>query len=221
MRCLLAALMICLTTAQPACAGAWLRDPKTGFTSVTTTLRKVPGPLRYETSFYAEYGLTPRLTMGLDVNERPGATGHAIIFARLPLGDTNGKTRLAIELGLGGYHWKGQWTHMVKSTISLGRDFDSPWGAGWLNIDAAVELRNRAPDPIYKLDATIGLTPARRFAPIVQLETAHIGDAPFAWALTPGVMIKGRKNVTWLVGVEMKSAVQTSFGVKLGFWRKF
>lgn len=221
MQSILTALMICLTAAQPACAGAWMREPKTGFMSVTTTLRNVAGPLRYETSFYADYGLTPRLSLGVDVNERPGTTGHVMLFARLPLGPTDGKTRFAMELAVGGYHWKGQWTHISKTTLSLGRSFTSPWGAGWLSVDAAIELRNRAPDPIYKLDTTIGLSPKRRFAPILQLETAHIRNKPFAWALTPGVMIKARNNITWLVGFEVKSAAQTSLGLKLGLWRRF
>ena len=79
----------------------------------------------------------------------------------------------------------------------------------------------RARDPIYKLDATIGLSPTRRFAPILQLETAQVGNAPLGWALTPGVMIKARTPLIWLVGVEVKSATQTSLGLKLGLWRKF
>ena len=221
MRCFLAAMMICLTAVQPVCAGAWMRDPKAGFMSVTTTLRNVPGPVRYETSLYADYGLTPRLSLGVDVNERPGTTGHVMIFARRPLGQPGGKTRFAMELAVGGYHWKGQWNHMAKSTLSMGYNFSSLWGAGWLSIEAAVEMRGGAPELIYKLDATVGLPPKRRFGPILQLETAHIRGNPLSWSLTPGLMIKSRNSITWLVGLEYKSASQTSLGLKLGLWRGF
>ncbi|MFT7595156.1 MAG: hypothetical protein ACI8R4_002482 [Paracoccaceae bacterium] len=214
-------LMICLTAAQPARAGAWLRDPGTGFFSVTNTMRNVAGPSAYETSLYADYGLWPRLSLGLDINERPGITGHAMIFARLPLGQTDRRTRFAMELGVGGSHWKGDWNRMAKSTLSIGHNFTSPWGAGWLNIDAAVEMRSLAPDPIYKLDASFGLASTHRFAPMLQLETTHIRSKPISWALTPSVVFKGRNNLTWLVGVEVKSALQTSLGLKLGLWRQF
>ncbi len=230
MRRLLAALLICVNYASLADAGAWLREPGHAFSSVSSTFRKTDGAVTIETSIYADYGVAPRLTLGVDYNQRPGLAGHFLIFARLPLGRTDGRTRIALELGAGGHHRLGQWNGMLKSTLSLGHGFSNRWGDGWLAVDAGVEWRSGNPDPVFKLDSTLGLSSLNlsslnrysgRFRPILQIETAHIRGNPMIWALTPGVIIDGPFDISWLAGIEYKSSLETSVGLKLGLWRQF
>jgi len=217
----LLALIFCVTAAQPAGAGAWLREKGAGFVSLTTTLRNLDGSWQTENGFYLEYGLAPRLTLGVDVNDIPGLAGHALVFARLPIGPPDRPTKIALELGVGGHQWQGQWGKMLKSTLSVGRGFSSRWGDGWVNIDTAVEVRNLFPDPAFKLDATIGLSAGRRVRPILQIETTYISGSPLIWSVIPGVLIDGAKNTTWQIGVARKTAGQSSLGLKIGLWRQF
>jgi hypothetical protein len=214
-------LIFCVITAHSARAGAWLREPDSAFSSATVTLRKLNGLWQSESGIYGEYGVTPSLTLGLDFNETPTIAGHFLVFARVPVRAAKGRTKVSLEVAVGGHHRQGQWGAMAKSTISVGRGFTSRWGAGWFNIDGSLELRRPNSDPIYKLDATLGLSSARRIRPILQFESTHIRDSPLIWSVTPGMLIEGRNNTTWLLGLERKTATQSTLGVKFGLWRQF
>lgn len=221
MRSALVILVFCMLAATSVRAGAWLREPGTVFSSVSTTVRYLDGIWRPDYSLYAEYGLAPRLTLGVDYNENPGFSGHVMMFARMPVGSTQRRTKLALELGIGGHHWQGQWAEMFKSTISLGRGFSSRWGDGWFHVDGAMEMRRPNPEPAYKLDATLGLSSGLRFRPLLQFESTYIPGTPLIWSLIPSVMIDGRDDTTWLIGVERRTAGQTSLGLRFALWRRF
>ncbi len=216
-------LLIALSGAPaPAAAGAWLRDAGDGFFSVTTILRQGDPDARLETSLYGEYGLSPRLTIGADINDRPGVTGHALLFARLPLSRPGARNRLAAELALGGHHRRGAWDPMYRLTLSYGRGLPRRRGrTGWLAVDAGYERRLGTARPIYKLDATLGVSAPGRIRPILQLETAHIPGQPLIWAVAPGLLIDTRRGGTWLIGLERKSAGRDTLGVKFGLWQPF
>jgi len=221
MRRLVPLLFALLCTAPPAGAGAWMRETGRGFLSVSGTLRQGDPDARREVSVYADFGLSPRLTLGIDVNERPGVAGHALLFARLPLSRPAARTRVAVEAALGGHHWRGAWDPMYRLTLSLGRGFLTRRGAGWYAIDAGYERRLGNSTPIYKLDATLGLSAPGRIRPILQLETARIPGQPLFWAVAPGVLIDTGHDTTWLVGLERKSAGRDTIGIKVALWHRF
>ena len=225
LRALLCWAILCGSMAWPAFAGAWLRDTGTKFFSYGAIVRKSGGFLRPEYSFYGEFGLSPYLTLGLDFNESQGPSGghsgHALVFARFPIARAWHKTKVAVEFGLGGNHYLGKWDGMIKSTLSIGRGFSSPWGAGWINVDAALELRRPASRLAFKLDATIGLSQGRRFRPMLQIESTYIVGKPLIWAVIPSVLIDGRNNQTWVIGIERKTVGQPTLGVRFGLWRRF
>lgn len=221
MRHFVAALLIALTAAGPATAGAWLRDESRGFLSLSGTLRNSGFGLESETALYADFGLSRWLTLGLDYHQQGTIAGHVLAFVRLPLGRSSGRTRLALELAAGGHNWLGDWQPMARTTLSLGRGFSSRWGDGWLNIDAAFERRFGFDRPAYKLDAAIGLSSGPRFRPLLKLETTRISGHPLFWTLTPAIQFDTAKGGTWIFGVERKSAPQSSVGIKIGLWRRF
>lgn len=219
---LLLALLCAAGMSSAADAGAWLRQPGRGFASATGTLRQGDPDARQEVSLYTEYGLTPRLTLGADINERPGISGHAMVFARLPLSRPGARNKFAIETALGGHHWRGDWDPMYRLTLSYGHGFVTRRGiSGWLALDAAYERRLGFSDPIWKLDATLGRSAPGRIRPILQIETSFIRGQDPIWAIAPGLMIDTRRSAAWVVGLERKSAGRDTVGLKIALWHWF
>lgn len=208
--------------AAPATAGAWLRESGEGFVSASTTARTTPVGREAETGLYAEYGAGPRLTLGVDINERAaGAAGHALFFVRVPIETASPSMRLAVELALGGHHVGRYLDGMAKFTVSLGRAFSGRLGSGWANLDAAAELRGGLGPAFFKLDATFGLSSGPRLRPIVRLESVARPGMGTALALTSAVMIEGRGGRTWVLGLERKFSPARSIGIRLELWQKF
>ena len=66
----------------PAMAGAWMQPPNTGFSALDLRYRVSQGR---ELGFYGSYGLSERITLGLDLNDTSTDSAHALAFLRLPL----------------------------------------------------------------------------------------------------------------------------------------
>ena len=225
MRRILMVLLIYLSAAPSVSAGAWLRDKGKGFFSFGSTLRSYGDALQSENSLYGEYGLGPKLMLGFDINDIIGVGGHALVFFRTPIGPRDRALNMSLELALGAHRVNSQSGGlsggMAKSTFSVGKGFSSRWGDGWFNIDTAVEYRDGLSDPAFKLDAIIGASSNRRFRPLVQVETTYIPGNPLIWAVVPGVMIRGKKNTTWVLGLERKTSARASLGLKFSIWKEF
>ncbi|MCL6282964.1 hypothetical protein M3P21_05400 [Ruegeria sp. 2012CJ41-6] len=219
-RSLLILLMV-LGGATPGVAGAWLQEKGGGFLSATTTGYRPGEVVEYRSAIYAEYGLLNRLTLGLDINDRAANSGHAFAFARLPLSPPNWRNRFAIELGTGAHHTLGQTAAMHKITLSYGRNVVTGLGPGWIAADAALEYRTGIDQQISKFDLTLGMSADRFVNPLLQIETAHVRDDVLYWTVTPALLLRGKKGMRWLIGVERRSAHPDGFGLKFGFWRDF
>lgn len=215
-------LLVLLAVPKSLWAGAWPREPGTGFAAFSTVSRLETEQNSPETelSLYGEYGLRPRLTLGLDVNEIPDKAGHALLFLRHPLSAPERPHKWAAELGLGASHWRGNWEPMYKATLSYGRSLSNNRGNGWLNIDTIVEFRTQMKSPIYKLDSTIGLPFSPKIKALLQVETAYIPGQSFGYALTPGLLISGSAR-DWLIGVEHRDADRRTLGLKFALWQSF
>lgn len=212
---------MCMIIAAPAQAGAWLRDPGKFFFSASATGYRTDSLRDYKLAAYGEWGVSEKLTLGLDLNEYGAVNGHAMIFVRLPLGQAGEFGRFAAELGLGKHQILGEWHRMYKATVSYGRSFRSDLGNGWLAVDAAQERRFGLSKPFWKSDLTAGLSTDRTIDPLLQIETSYLSGTSLIWSVIPSIMIRARGNTAWLIGVEKKSAFPDAFGLKLGFWRSF
>lgn len=212
-------LWLCAFSAFPALAGAWLREQGSGFASASVTQRHGDGNWATNLGFYGDFGLSPSLTVGIDLNDSDNLSGHALIFARLQLNFLPEQHQLATELALGGSHYQNSWSPMQKLTLSYGRGFDSVWGAGWFAIDGAYESRQS--NPILKLDATIGLTDPDRIRPLLQIETAKISGQRLFYTITPSLQIPLPRNNKLLIGAEHRVTTQRSLGLKIGVWHNF
>lgn len=214
------AAALALLLAQPAAGGAWLEQPGQGFASASATYRHTGSPSAHELSYYGAYGISPKLTLGVDLNQTADVSGHALVFARLPL-HTGDRYRLAVETAAGGNHVQGLWLLMHKTTLSYGRSITTSRGSGWLAIDAAYELRNSGQEAIWKLDTTIGLNRPGKAAPMLQAEASKPEGGTFSYAFTPSLRYPLKDKRELLIGLEYRQAGQRSLGLKLGLWQKF
>jgi hypothetical protein len=207
--------------AVPALAGAWMREQGSGFASAHAIFRNSSGVWSSEVSYYGEFGLSPLLTLGIDLNDNDNLAGHALVFARIPLEFLPSEHHLATELALGGAHYQNLWKPMHRLTLSYGHAFDSVWGPGWLAIDGAYEDREVNSEPFLKLDATVGLTDHQRLRPMLQIEMAKIPGQRLFYAITPSLQIPLPRGTHLLIGAEHRVTTQRSLGLKVGVWHRF
>ena len=209
-----------LLAPAPAWSGAWLLEKDDAFTAASVTaFKENEGGYDYKTSFYAEWGYRPNLTVGIDFEESRDYFGHAFVFARVPVADFDQWGRFAAELGAGVHHQQLRAWAMYKVTLSYGKGFQTGWGNGWLAIDTAIE--NRTHDAIFrKLDITAGLSAQRLVNPLLQIETAYTSGKSLFWRVRPSVMIRTRKSqATWVLGLERNDA-RSDTGLKFAIWKK-
>lgn len=218
---LIALLLSFLLASGPALAGAWLREQNKAFTTLSVTgFREKDGAIAYKTSLYAEWGMRPNLTLGLDAEEHRDLYGHALVFARVPVAEFEEAGRFAAEFGIGAHHRQLQAWATYKATLSWGKGFQTRVGGGWMAVDASFEYRTHEA-VIRKLDFTAGLSSPRRIDPLLQIETSYVSGRPFYWSARPSIMYRPKDGPnTWLVGLE-KNSFEESVGLKLSLWRDF
>ena len=186
-------LLVCLDGAEVR-AGAWPRAEGEGFMSASVTLRG--GQAADEMGAYAEYGLRA-LTPGLDVNRKGLRTGHALVFARMPVGGNAGTARMAVQVGLGVHETLGQRGGMAKLAGLYGR----PWEqGGWIGLEGAVELRAGQPAPLWKLDAVAGFAVRSGPQPMIKLESYYTDGFGFGWTVTSALIFGRSGQPRWVAG---------------------
>ena len=221
MRTALIGLMLFLMASTSVEAGAWLREKGSGFFSVSGTIRSFSDRMGQENGLYLEYGLTPRLTAGIDINQGDSNSGHGAVFVRFPLGKVQGQNRFAVEFAVGAHYQGLTVAPMHKVTLAYGRSLETPLGPGWLAIDLAAEQRRGNPGTTAKLDATLGFSGEKKLQPMLQLETSRAPSGALNWAVTPSLRLARKNSVTWVFGVERKFAGKHSIGLKFAIWKRF
>lgn len=213
-------------------AGPWQQEKGRGFLSLSSVQRRAADhSLASELGLYGEYGITPRLTLGVDANQRDLIAGHALLFLRMPISSADQGLRASGQIALGGSHDLGRWGAMQRLTLSFGNDTrhrrrtPGPDLTGWWSVDLAVERRAGRPS-LWKLDATWGLNSwgmrsGSRFAPLVQIETTGGSGVDLAYGVTPSIRYRLNDRRDLLFGVEVRDDGQRSLGLKLALWHRF
>ncbi|WP_137702965.1 hypothetical protein [Marimonas lutisalis] len=214
----LAFVLACLR-APAAQAGAWPREKGKVFLSASTRVAgtSLAGPYSIYSTTYLEYGLTDRLTVGLDVGHAISGQGKAVVFLRYPLALGKDPNRFAVELGLGTIAGEPA----IRPGFSYGRGVSLGQSSGWFNVDTFAEYRgtNRRID--LKSDITFGLDPPGPLKALVQLQTGiSQGDPSFA-RLAPSLLYEFGSRSHIELGLTAGLIGDTQMGVKLGFWREF
>lgn len=185
-----AAALILLVGADAAVAGAWLRTEGQGFSSTEVRYFRTGGEKdeRFEqatVSFFAEYGLTERLTAGLKVEQSTrfdlkglGAqTGRAAGFARVRVWSGEGGDVASFEAGgsipFGGFQSPaapdGDDSNEIRVSALYGMPLSTRFGEGWADgsLGFAYFTGGRASE--IKLDLTVGLRPTENWVAMAQM----------------------------------------------------
>lgn len=217
----LVALFCLLFATSRAEAGAWPREKGRVFASSAICLswpQDIPAweprdPTGRYVTFYAEYGLTDRLTLGLDLGRSMYGDGKALVFLRLPLRDRDHGLRIATELGLG--EIDGQ--PVIRPGLSLGFGLQN----GWLSADGLAETRARDGRTDYKLDLTWGRNFPGGRKLILQIQSGKPGKAPAYARFAPSVVLPLNRRLKAEIGGAWGLSGDMSMGAMLGLWAEF
>lgn len=226
-------MCLCLQ-ATPLVAGAWPREAGTGFASLSFWPAQ-DGAGNY-TALFAEWGLSPRLTLGLDAGRSVSGQTKAVVFIRTPV-MAWADNRIAAGIGWG--QIAGQ--RVIRPGLSLGRNLNSAYGAGWFAVDTVLELDLETRDMDVKADITLGFTPSPAAGPpapwtaMLQLQTgivalkeslfllreAGIRPEPSFLRIVPSVTFRLREGVDLELGFYHSLTGSDERGAKLGLWTRF
>lgn len=233
----LSVLLLVLMTGQ-LWAGAWPRGTGEGFVSIShwhAARRGTEGSDSY-TALFAEYGLRPWLTLGLDAGRSVSGAIKTVIFLRASLGNSGGGP-VAFELGLG--EIAGQ--PVLRPGLSFGRRLEGTLGAGWLSVDTVLELDLETQAVDIKADATLGFTPRKTSgAPsdwtlmlqvqtglvdlkhsLILLQEVGINPTPSFMRIVPSVTYRLSDRTDLELGYYKSLTSSGDAGIKLGVWTRF
>lgn len=207
------AMILWVVLSGPAVAGAWPRGKGNVFIAGSTYV--VPGGTY--TGMYAEWGVTDRLTFGVDLGRGVSGQDKAVAFLRLPLLHSRNGHRVAWELGAGVIADNT----VIRPGISWGKGIDWAGRSGWAALDIVAEMRTQTLAMDTKADLTLGLTINDTRKIMLQLQAgAQHGDEPFlrlvpslAFALSDRTMIE--------IGISQSLLGQRETGLKAAVWFTF
>lgn len=222
----------CVIWALGAEGGAWPRKAGEGFASATVRLgwpqnlleRARAGesislePTSDYRTLYGEYGVTDRLTIGLDVGHSVSGAGKTVVFVSYPLAITGDSPhRLSLALGAG----RIESEPVIRPGVSYGYGYSGKRLSGWVAVDALAEHFLGSQRNDYKLDVTFGLNLEGGKRAILQLQAGRQqGDDPFA-RLAPSYVVPWGDTRNVEVGLTVSLAGEADVGVLLGLWQAF
>lgn len=214
-------LIILLLFASPVHSGAWPREQGTSFATGTVRLvwprdLSTSKPQSTYVTLYYEYGLTDRLTLGLDLGHSVSGDGKTTGFLRVPL-TVNSNWVAAVELGGGLINDR----QVLRPSLSLGRGLSGRHGAGWLSVDSSLEIDLSDGATDMKVDMTYGTTLPKGRKLILQVQTGvEAGQNPFV-RLAPSIVTPLRNGLQIEAGVTLGLTDNTGIGMMFGLWRDF
>ncbi len=204
-------------------AGAWLRDDGAVFVSVEQSVqRREDGALDPYTSGYAEYGLTPRLTLGAKLGMTGDRLGReALVFLRRPLGATGGANRFAADLWAGA-RWRdgGAAEPVVASGLAWGRGYEAFGASGWMGVEGRYTRAVAVDDDWIDVEATLGFSPDDRTHWIAQVRVRS-DDGGTATTLAPSWVRRIRPGLKAQIGATWRGGDEATPGVFASTWLEF
>jgi hypothetical protein len=211
-----------LWSAQAAQAGAWLRERGAGFLSTSGT---VTAEKDASGSLYGEFGLTDRLTLGLDINGGMDTSGlpqgDGTLFLRFPLSGAEMPDKWAAHVGIGARYEPYDFVPSLELGLSWGRGLQ--WGErfGWAAIDASINFAEAPMKTISKLDATLGIGLGPSTQAMGQIFLTRT-DGRLYRTLAPSLLITPKDSrTTFQIGVEFPLEEENDTRLKIGIWRTF
>ena len=211
-----------------AVAGAWPREEGRVFVSTSATIT-VPqaalvgrAPLSPEVFLggLVEYGVTERITFGLDGGHVLGRSGFSgIAFLRFGLNPGSGANRYALHAGLG---YDAQPAGIVvRAGAAAGRGFEAFGKNGWAEVDVSMIWRQASADIAYKADLTVGLKHGSRWLGFLQVQSGLYPGDPVYVRVQPTIAYRYGENRHVELGVLAGLAGPETAAVKIGSWLEF
>lgn len=216
------ATLVLLCMAPYAEAGAWLKKKGEAFSSVTAGAN-AHDELTW--SYYFEYGLTDRMTVGIDAsaftNQADFRNGYGAVFIRRSLWDRDGPHKFAYELGFGALYRDDTPLPTVKAGLSWGRGFTLGERNGWMNVDASYLYEVTLGQQIAKIDGTLGLDLGDRVTGMFEVHFLR-DDAQTSGSLEPSLLYRPKRgNFSFKLGAEIPHEDTSKAALKLGLWHRF
>ena len=234
LQCLLAAL--CLV-AGAASAGPWPRAKGDLFLSFShETAGETGSESGGWTSLYAEYGLTPRWTLGFDLGSG-GDTQIGMIFLQRAVGKQDGPGRLSLSSGLGLQTGAAPQAFGTMGA-AWGRSLGTPLGPGWVAVEPqlrmGVALTDEWPPTLVldvdgtvlttasaKLDLTLGATVRPKLMVMGQLQMERVLEGETTARLTASAVRDVGRRGKLQLGVSAPVQGEGDAALKLGTWLEF
>lgn len=222
MRSLALALILILASAPVVEAGAWLRARNSGFASSSVAIN---AEKELSTSFYGEYGLTDRFTLGTDIRYGVDRTflqqGSGIVFIRFPVARTDRTHKWAAHVGVGARYLEGDFLPATEVGLSWGRGIQ--WGQkyGWVNIDTSYNVPQSPADNRFKLDATVGFGFTKQIKAMLQIFNTVEGGETYSQIAPSLLWSPGDGKATIQLSTEIPVAGGGETAFKIGMWIDF
>ena len=212
-------------------AGPWPREVGRTFLSLSGERNRADSTYA---SAYAEYGLTPRTTLGMELGRADQAETSAILWLQRALDDGQGPNRFAMQSGAGVIRRGDDTLPVVQGALSWGRGFDK----GWLSAQVLAKVTGSAPDPrapvrpsfaasfltaarVVKTDVTLGLRPRDGLMVINSLWLEHRQDEDASARLMSSVVFDVPGPVQVELGMVNPLSGPAEQAVRLGTWLDF
>lgn len=181
--------LILALLAQPAAAGPWPRAEDAVFVALSTERDRDDNSY---SSLYAEYGLSPRSTLGFDLGRSNAGETSAMVWFQRALDRGRGADRIVLSTGTGAIRRDGELIPQAQVGAAWGRGLDSVPGlrripgGGWLAVDARVKVAGAMKD-----QAEIEALAAQGAGLLSYLtpETVAKAELTLGWHATDGLML--------------------------------
>ncbi len=180
------------------------------------------------TSLYFDYGLSDRLTFGIDAGrENVPDTFQWILFLALAVSPPEWRLKAAIELGAGQRQFPetddrndGRET-VLRPGLSLGMGFESWLGPSWAALDLRLEHRTRHADTVRKADLTVGVAPTEKALVYLQAQYSEYPDVDAKLRLVPTYVRRLTENISVEAGLLYDVFGDDRIGFRTGLWLEF
>ncbi|SFC97157.1 hypothetical protein [Tropicimonas isoalkanivorans] len=235
---LLISLLAAVGTSATA-GGAWPRGKGNGFLSVSWTtfgdavgyVKEISGPLSEkpeleltnESAVYAEYGISERLTFGLDsFSRRESNLSSAILFIAAALGNLDWKNHYGAQIGYGPVRdWLDRKDSVLRAGLAYGRGYQSPWGDGWVEVDGKLGWQVDAEERYWKIDSTLGYNATDRSMLYLQIQSGAGVDGPIYVRAVPTYVRRFGHGISVESAILLGMQNDNAQGLKLGAWLDF
>ncbi|MDF1669849.1 MAG: hypothetical protein P1U83_09555 [Roseovarius sp.] len=196
-------------------AGAWMRSKGEGFLSFNVEYN--PEVKSTFTSLFIEYGITPRITSGVDLGFADDTLYKAVAFGRYPLSAPDTDWQVSLEMGMG----VAEDEAVLRPGLMLGRGLELGKLSGWLSIEALAYYEVDQDDVNVSTDLTLGVNLRKDLKLLVQLQNGNQPMNPDYLDLATSVVVKKAPGLHLELGVKTGLKDTGSAAFKLGLWHKF